>query len=59
LKKAKCSLSDVEGLPTFILIEDEQLLLLIRKDNVKKRVAALWTNYDVFVKALKAFFLEL
>ena len=59
LKKAKYSLSDVEGLPTFILIDDEQLLLLIRKDNVKKRVAALWTNYDAFVKALKALFLEL
>jgi sugar-specific transcriptional regulator TrmB len=59
LKKAKYSLSDVEGLPTFILVDDAQLLLLIRKDNEKKRVAALWTNYDAFVKALKALFLEL
>jgi sugar-specific transcriptional regulator TrmB len=59
LKKAKYSLSDVEGLPTFILVDDAQLLLLIRKDNGKKRVAALWTNYDAFVKALKALFLEL
>ena len=59
LKKAKYSLSDVEGLPTFILVDDEQLFLLIRKDNEKKRVAALWTNYDAFVKALKALFLEL
>jgi len=59
LKKAKYSLSDVDGLPTFMLTDDEQLLLLIRKSNEKKRVAALWTNYDAFVKALKALFLEL
>jgi len=59
LKKAKYSLSNVEDLSTFIIIDDEQLLLLIRKDNEKKRVAALWTNYDAFVKALKALFLEL
>lgn len=59
LKKAKYSLSDVDGLPTFLLIDNEQLLLLIRKNNEKKRIAALWTNYDAFVKALKALFLEL
>ena len=59
LKKTKYSLSDVEGLPTFILVDNAQLLLLIRKDDVKKRLAALWTNYDAFVKALRALFLEL
>jgi sugar-specific transcriptional regulator TrmB len=59
LKKAKYSLCNVEGLPTFILIDDQQLLLLIRNDNGKKRIAALWTNYDAFVKALKTLFLEL
>jgi sugar-specific transcriptional regulator TrmB len=59
LKKAKYSLSEVDGLPTFILTDDGQLLLLIRKNNGKKRVAALWTNYDAFIKALKALFLEL
>jgi len=59
LKKAKYSLSTVEEMPTFILTDDEQLLLLIRKNNGKKRIAALWTNYDAFVKALKALFLEL
>jgi hypothetical protein len=58
LKKAKYSLSNVEDLPTFIIIDDAQLLLLIRR-NGKKKVAALWTNYDAFVKALKALFLEL
>jgi len=59
LKKAKYSLSGVDGLPTFILTDDERLLLLIRKNDGKKRVAALWTNYDAFLKALKALFLEL
>ncbi len=59
LKKAKYSLSNVEDIPTFILTDDKQLLLLIRKNNGKKRVAALWTNYEAFIKALKALFLEL
>jgi len=59
LKKAKYSISDVEEVPTFILTDDEQLLLLIRKDDGKKKVAALWTNYDAFVKALKTLFLAL
>jgi sugar-specific transcriptional regulator TrmB len=59
LKKAKYSLSNVEELPTFVLTDDNQLVLLIRKNNGKKRVAALWTNYDAFVKALKTLFLEL
>ena len=59
LKSTRYSLSDVDSLPTFVLTDDQQLLLLIRKNNGKKRVAALWTNYDAFVKALKALFLEL
>jgi sugar-specific transcriptional regulator TrmB len=60
LKKAKYSLSKVDDeLPTYILTDDEQLLLLIRTNNGKKKVAALWTNYDAFIKALKALFLEL
>jgi len=59
LKSTKYSLSDVDALPTFVLTDNQQLLLLIRKNNGKKRVAALWTNYDAFVKALKALFLEL
>jgi sugar-specific transcriptional regulator TrmB len=59
VKKSKYSLSNSEELPTFILVDDEQLLLLIRKNNGKKKVAALWTNYEAFVKALKILFLEL
>jgi len=41
------------------LEDDKQLLLLIRTNNEKKKVAALWTNFDAFIKALKALFLEL
>jgi len=60
LKKAKYSLSTVDDeLPTYILADDGQLLLLIRTNNGKKKVAALWTNYDAFIKALKVLFLEL
>ncbi|MBX5328094.1 MAG: helix-turn-helix domain-containing protein [Candidatus Bathyarchaeota archaeon] len=59
LKKAKYSLSNVDELPTFILTDNSQLVLLIRTNNGKKRVAALWTNYDAFIKALKTLFLEL
>jgi len=59
LKKAKYTVSNVQELPTFIITDDEQLLLLIRNGNGKKRVAALWTNYEAFVKALKVLFLEL
>jgi hypothetical protein len=33
--------------------------LLIRKENGKKKVAALWTNYDAFIKALRTLFNEL
>jgi sugar-specific transcriptional regulator TrmB len=58
-KKAKYTLSNVEELPTFVLADNQQLLLLIRTNNSKKRVASLWTNYDAFVNALKTLFLEL
>jgi hypothetical protein len=46
-------------MPTFILADNENLLLLIRKENGKKKTAALWTNYDAFIKALKTLFIEL
>lgn len=58
LKRSKYSRLNAEELPTFILADNEQLLLLIRKENGKK-VAALWTNYDAFIKALKMLFNEL
>ncbi|NIO37172.1 helix-turn-helix domain-containing protein [Candidatus Bathyarchaeota archaeon] len=60
LKKAKYSVSEIDDeLPTFVLVDDAQILLLIRKDGGNKKVAALWTNYVAFIRALKALFLEL
>lgn len=59
LKKAKYSKLNAEEIPTFILADDEHLLLLIRKGNGKKKTAALWTNYDAFIKTLKTLFNEL
>jgi sugar-specific transcriptional regulator TrmB len=59
LKNVKCSPSDMSELSTFVIADDSQLLLLIRKNNGKKRVVALWTNYEAFVKALRTLFLEL
>ncbi|MEM1540391.1 MAG: helix-turn-helix domain-containing protein [Candidatus Bathyarchaeia archaeon] len=59
LKKAKYSRMDAEEIPTFIMADNEHLLLLIRKENGKKKTAALWTNYDAFIKTLKTLFNEL
>jgi len=59
LKRSKYSRLNAEELPTFVLADNEQLLLLIRKENGKKKIAALWTNYDAFIKALKTLFNEL
>lgn len=59
LKKAKYSVLNAEELPTFILADNGQLLLFIRKNNEKKRIAALWTNYDAFIKTFKTLFTEL
>jgi len=59
LKKTKYSVSEVEELPTFLIMDDTQILLIIRKNNGKKKVAALWTNYDAFIKALKTLFTQL
>jgi hypothetical protein len=33
--------------------------LLIRVNNRKKKMVALWANYDAFIKALKVLFFEL
>ncbi len=60
------SLSNVQKTPTFILVDQEKLLFTIRKNNQghngkwkKEKIAALWTNYDAFVKALNRLFSEL
>ncbi len=59
MKKAKCLSNDIGDLATFVIADNGQLILLIRKGDGKKRLAALWTNYDAFIKALKTLFLEL
>jgi sugar-specific transcriptional regulator TrmB len=59
LKKTQYAVSKVDELPTFILVDNEHLLLLIRNNDERKKVAALWTNYDAFIRVTKALFLEL
>lgn len=58
-EKVKYSKLNADEIPTFILADGEHLLLLIRRGNSKKRTAALWTNYDAFIKTLKTLFNEL
>lgn len=57
---------DAKEISTFILADQEQLLFTIRKTNIdhsekgkRGKIAALWTNYDTFVKTLSRLFLEL
>ncbi len=62
--KVKYTRSDVVDVPTFILADQHQLLLTIRKNDEKygrgkQEIAALWTNYEAFVKALEKLFSEL
>lgn len=66
LVDARIAASDVEGVPTFILVDQGQLLFMIRKnggDSVERvrreKVAALWTNYEAFINALEKLFSEL
>ncbi|MCK4477238.1 TrmB family transcriptional regulator [Candidatus Bathyarchaeota archaeon] len=66
LTNMRYALSDVKDVPTFILVDQEQLLLTIRKNTEnyggkakRAKIAALWTNYGAFVKALGKLFSEL
>jgi len=66
LPNVRYALSDVNDVPTFILVDQEQLLLTIRKNtenhsgNAKRaKIGALWTNYGAFIKALGKLFSEL
>jgi sugar-specific transcriptional regulator TrmB len=50
---------NAEDVPTFVLTDREQLLLTIRKNSDRTKrstVAALWTNYEAFSKALEKLF---
>lgn len=54
-------------LPSFIIVDQEQLLFLINRNNGqdasederREKLASLWTNYEAFIKALSTLFLEL
>jgi sugar-specific transcriptional regulator TrmB len=66
LPNVRFDLSDVEEVPTFILADEEQVLLTIRKNSQRStdkskrvKVAALWTNYETFTKVLGKLFSEL
>lgn len=62
LPNVRYAVSEVENVPTFILADQEQLLFMIRKDNEKAKrvkIAALWTNYEAFIRALEKLFSEL
>jgi sugar-specific transcriptional regulator TrmB len=65
---ARYSASKIEELPSFIVADQEHLLLSIRKTDVNSnddsrvrhgKIAALWTNYAAFIKALGKLFTEL
>lgn len=62
LPNVRFALSEVKDVPTFILTDQEQLLLTIRKNGERTKrgtIAALWTNYEAFIKALEKLFSEL
>ena len=58
--------ADNDAIPTFILVDQTQLILMIRriiekkgKKTARSRISALLTNYEAFVTALGALFAEL
>jgi len=66
LNDVKYASLDREDLPSFLISDQEQLLFSIKTNGKPggaeeegKRVSALWTNYEAFIKALRALFLEL
>lgn len=57
-----------DDIPSFLIADQKQLLFFIKTNNGKddedtrkgsERVSALWTNYEAFIKALRALFSEL
>jgi len=68
LDGVKCAPLNGDDLPSFLISDREQVLFSIKTQNGKRdddteegngRVSALWTNYESFIKALRALFLEL
>ncbi len=67
LNSAKCLAICPIDLPSFIIVDQEQLLFSIKRnneqnydmENKREKLAALWTNYEAFIKALGALFKEM
>jgi len=67
LNGVKCLSTCPEDLSSFIIVDQEQLLFLINRNDEqneefeekREKLAALWTNYEAFIKALGALFTEL
>jgi len=67
LDGVKCLSICPDGLPSFIIVDEQELLFLIKRngeqyedlEEKREKLAALWTNYEAFIKALGALFTEL
>ena len=67
LGNVKCLPMSDNNPPSFIVVDKEQLLFLIHRNNDQdedpenkgEKLAALWTNYEAFIKALTTLFTEL
>ncbi len=67
LNGVKSSSTCPSDLSSFVLVDGEQLLFVISKNGEEKddvgekreKLAALWTNYEAFIRALDALFSEL
>lgn len=68
LTNVKYMLSNVEGLPGFMIADQEHLLFSIKGErgtevlesgSKRGRVAAFWTNYNAFISTLKTLFFKL
>jgi sugar-specific transcriptional regulator TrmB len=67
LNGVRSSAACPKDLSSFIIVDQEQLLFLINKngepkdamEEKKEKLAALWTSYEAFIKALGALFSEL
>ncbi len=63
LQNKRYTSADNDAIPTFILVDQKQLIFVIRrssegtaKKTSRTRTSALWTNYEAFIKALEALF---
>ncbi len=53
-------IAELDTLPHFLLVDDKELLLLVKTSGVsKKHFAALWTNYNSFIQSMRILFSKL